>query len=138
MEVTIHSLTGTTKFALFGSNYGRSCVTYSAGFKTSPQSPRKLQHLLHLNANAGSRRKQLKHAASTKDTTCTYDDDGDGDRWLLQPVGDGDSRHIGFKVPMPDAYEISSVSFYTLPFSSCCLEFIRCHVDCTILIFVRV
>lgn len=112
MEVTSQSLINTTKFALIRSNYGGRVVTYSAGLKTW-QSPRKLQQLLHSNANAGtwSRRKQLKHAASTtKDTTCTYDD---GDRWLLQPVGDGDSRHIGFKVPMPDAYEISSVSIYT-------------------------
>ncbi|KAI4305809.1 hypothetical protein L6164_029152 [Bauhinia variegata] len=31
-----------------------------------------------------------------------------GERWLLVPVGDGDSRHIGFKVEMPGAYEIAS------------------------------
>lgn len=108
MEVTSQSLTSTTKFALFRSNYGGSCVTYSAGLKTSLHSPTKLQVQftdLNVNSNAGSRRKQLKHAASTQDTTSSYDD---GDRWLLQPVGDGDSRHIGFKVPMPDAYEISS------------------------------
>ncbi|KAK8550739.1 hypothetical protein V6N13_119243 [Hibiscus sabdariffa] len=30
------------------------------------------------------------------------------DRWLLEPAGDGDSRHIGFKVQMPDAFEIAS------------------------------
>ncbi|KDP22822.1 hypothetical protein JCGZ_00409 [Jatropha curcas] len=30
------------------------------------------------------------------------------DRWLLEPAGDGDSRHIGFKVNMPDAFEIVS------------------------------
>ncbi|GMN47009.1 hypothetical protein TIFTF001_016185 [Ficus carica] len=30
------------------------------------------------------------------------------DRWLLEPVGDGDSRHIGFKVAMPNAFEIAS------------------------------
>ncbi|XVF05004.1 hypothetical protein REPUB_Repub05bG0132500 [Reevesia pubescens] len=30
------------------------------------------------------------------------------DRWLLEPAGDGDSRHIGFKVKMPDAFEIAS------------------------------
>ncbi|KAF2306480.1 hypothetical protein GH714_018456 [Hevea brasiliensis] len=30
------------------------------------------------------------------------------ERWLLQPVGDGDSRHIGYKVKMPDAFEIAS------------------------------
>ncbi|WCJ27976.1 SMAD/FHA domain-containing protein [Euphorbia peplus] len=29
-------------------------------------------------------------------------------RWLLQPVGDGDWRHIGYKVKLPDAFEISS------------------------------
>ncbi|GMI92300.1 hypothetical protein HRI_002899300 [Hibiscus trionum] len=30
------------------------------------------------------------------------------ERWLLEPAGDGDSRHIGFKVQMPDAFEIAS------------------------------
>ncbi|KAF4360264.1 hypothetical protein F8388_020555 [Cannabis sativa] len=30
------------------------------------------------------------------------------ERWLLQPIGDGDSRHIGFKVDLPNAYEIAS------------------------------
>lgn len=30
------------------------------------------------------------------------------DRWILEPVGDGDSRHIGFKVALPSAFEISS------------------------------
>ncbi|KAK9122489.1 hypothetical protein Sjap_012101 [Stephania japonica] len=34
--------------------------------------------------------------------------DAAADRWLLQPIGDGDTRHIGFKVPMPPAFEISS------------------------------
>ncbi|XP_042480219.1 uncharacterized protein LOC122061099 [Macadamia integrifolia] len=30
------------------------------------------------------------------------------ERWLLEPVGDGDSRHVGFQVPMPGAFEIAS------------------------------
>ncbi|XVF47084.1 hypothetical protein PTKIN_Ptkin03bG0080700 [Pterospermum kingtungense] len=30
------------------------------------------------------------------------------DRWILEPAGDGDTRHIGFKVQMPDAFEIAS------------------------------
>ncbi|XP_061342290.1 uncharacterized protein LOC133288527 [Gastrolobium bilobum] len=30
------------------------------------------------------------------------------ERWLLEPVGDGDTRHIGFKVEMPGSYEIAS------------------------------
>ncbi|WOH11673.1 hypothetical protein DCAR_0831163 [Daucus carota subsp. sativus] len=104
MEVTSQNFTS-TKFAFFHyipSAHGSSCVSFS-GFKTSQsQSPRKLQHFLHLNA--GPRRKLSVIQASTEETTSTYD----GERWLLQPVGDGDSRHIGFKVPMPDAYEISS------------------------------
>ncbi|KAK7306713.1 hypothetical protein VNO77_44668 [Canavalia gladiata] len=32
----------------------------------------------------------------------------ESERWLLEPIGDGDSRHIGFKVEMPGAYEIAS------------------------------
>ncbi|GLT60979.1 hypothetical protein SLA2020_337160 [Shorea laevis] len=30
------------------------------------------------------------------------------ERWLLEPVGDGDSRHLGYKVEMPGAIEIVS------------------------------
>ncbi|XP_039065120.1 uncharacterized protein LOC120210463 [Hibiscus syriacus] len=30
------------------------------------------------------------------------------DKRLLEPVGDRDSRHIGFRVQMPDAFEIAS------------------------------
>ncbi|KAL3850218.1 hypothetical protein ACJIZ3_012100 [Penstemon smallii] len=29
-------------------------------------------------------------------------------RWLLQPIGDGDTRHIGYKIAMPGSYEIAS------------------------------
>ncbi|KAH6832007.1 SMAD/FHA domain-containing protein [Perilla frutescens var. hirtella] len=29
-------------------------------------------------------------------------------RWLLEPVGDGDSRHIGYKIARPGAFEIAS------------------------------
>ncbi|KAA8544417.1 hypothetical protein F0562_022429 [Nyssa sinensis] len=32
----------------------------------------------------------------------------DTERWLLEPVGDGDTKHIGFKVTMPDAFEVAS------------------------------
>ncbi|CAN6482909.1 unnamed protein product [Victoria cruziana] len=31
-----------------------------------------------------------------------------GDRWLLEPVGDGDTRHLGFQVPLPSAFELAS------------------------------
>ncbi|PIN24920.1 Zeaxanthin epoxidase [Handroanthus impetiginosus] len=29
-------------------------------------------------------------------------------RWLLEPIGDGDSRHIGYKIAIPGAFEIFS------------------------------
>ncbi|KAK9156502.1 hypothetical protein Scep_003076 [Stephania cephalantha] len=50
------------------------------------------------SANSGDGRRLSPAAA---DTTSTH-------TWLLQPIGDGDSRHIGFKVAMPAAFEISS------------------------------
>ncbi|MQM23468.1 hypothetical protein Taro_056533 [Colocasia esculenta] len=30
------------------------------------------------------------------------------ERWLLEPVGDGDCRHIGYRVRMPSAFELAS------------------------------
>lgn len=44
--------------------------------------------------------------ASASDSDTTLSDSQD--RWLLQPVGDGDWRHIGYKVQLPDAFEIAS------------------------------
>ncbi|KAK7376572.1 hypothetical protein VNO78_34515 [Psophocarpus tetragonolobus] len=46
---------------------------------------------------------QIVHASEAANPTTN-----DAERWLLEPVGDGDSRHIGFKVEMPGAYEIAS------------------------------
>lgn len=48
--------------------------------------------------------------ASEADSSSTSSTSTDvaAERWLLQPVGDGDTRHIGFKAPMPDAFEIAS------------------------------
>ncbi|KDO47649.1 hypothetical protein CISIN_1g040067mg, partial [Citrus sinensis] len=46
--------------------------------------------------------------ADSSTTTTTTSTDVAAERWLLQPVGDGDTSHIGFKVPMPDAFEIAS------------------------------
>ncbi|CAJ1965164.1 unnamed protein product [Sphenostylis stenocarpa] len=45
-------------------------------------------------------------AVTPTTTTTTYANDAE--RWLLEAVGDGDTRHIGFKVEMPGAYEIVS------------------------------
>ncbi|KAJ8749912.1 hypothetical protein K2173_013827 [Erythroxylum novogranatense] len=44
------------------------------------------------------------HASSESASTASAIED----RWLLVPAGDGDSRHIGYKVEMPGVYEIAS------------------------------
>ncbi|KAK6926461.1 Forkhead-associated (FHA) domain [Dillenia turbinata] len=48
--------------------------------------------------------------ATVKASEAASPTSGVSERWLLEPVGDGNSRHIGYKVPMPDAFEIASSS----------------------------
>uniref|UniRef100_A0A1J3K020 Zeaxanthin epoxidase, chloroplastic n=1 Tax=Noccaea caerulescens TaxID=107243 RepID=A0A1J3K020_NOCCA len=60
------------------------------------------------------KKKLRSHAPVVKKTRASSDEDksttsgAGGERWLLQPVGDGDTRHIGYKVEMPAPFEISS------------------------------
>ncbi|CAN8283807.1 unnamed protein product [Cochlearia groenlandica] len=62
--------------------------------------------------------KQRSHALVVRKTRATVDENQSstttttsggsrGQRWLLQPVGDGDTRHIGYKVDMPPPFEIT-------------------------------
>ncbi|KAK6646250.1 hypothetical protein PHAVU_L004437 [Phaseolus vulgaris] len=52
---------------------------------------------------------RVPHASeAASPTTTPTTKANDGERWLLEPVGDGDTRHIGYKVQMPGAYEIAS------------------------------
>lgn len=46
--------------------------------------------------------------ASSNGDSPSSTDVAETETWLLQPVGDGDSRHIGYKVEMPGAFEIAS------------------------------
>lgn len=46
--------------------------------------------------------------ASEAESQTSTAETGGAERWLLEPVGDGDTRHIGFKVSMPVAFEIAS------------------------------
>ncbi|KAF7153241.1 hypothetical protein RHSIM_Rhsim01G0197200 [Rhododendron simsii] len=46
--------------------------------------------------------------AGAEISTTAAEETDDAERWLLEPAGDGDSRHIGFKVSMPGAFEIAS------------------------------
>lgn len=69
-----------------------------------------LTQLQGLRINAKKHRNLGAIHASEADSSSSSSTSTDvaAERWLLQPVGDGDTRHIGFKVPMPDAFEIAS------------------------------
>ncbi|KAG1338223.1 zeaxanthin epoxidase, chloroplastic [Cocos nucifera] len=64
----------------------------------------------------GSSSKQLLHLTTKKESSWsalrsspTEDPLPDSsERWLLEPIGDGGTRHIGFRVPLPGAFEIAS------------------------------
>ncbi|CAI0452292.1 unnamed protein product [Linum tenue] len=47
-------------------------------------------------------------ASSAAETTSSTTTSAVQERWILVPVGDGDTRHIGFEVKMPGAFEIAS------------------------------
>ncbi|CAA0805942.1 SMAD/FHA domain-containing protein [Striga hermonthica] len=54
---------------------------------------------------------QLRNFGAAIDIVSDYESSSADDgsiRWLLQPIGDGDSRHIGYKVEMPGPIEILS------------------------------
>ncbi|GAA0183035.1 RNA splicing factor [Lithospermum erythrorhizon] len=90
-----HHLKRCQKPSLVANNY----VTLLGGFSCLPRK-------LRVEFNGG----QLRYSA----IVCASSDDGGSSvatsstRWLLQPIGDGDSRHIGFKTAMPGAIEIAS------------------------------
>ncbi|KAG9458513.1 hypothetical protein H6P81_003021 [Aristolochia fimbriata] len=55
--------------------------------------------------------KPLSNLPPLKTSSSSSSQNGSDDsavRWVLDPIGDGDSRHIGYKVPMPGAFEIVS------------------------------
>ncbi|XP_043698151.1 uncharacterized protein LOC122648908 isoform X2 [Telopea speciosissima] len=52
--------------------------------------------------------RQVRNLTSLNASAAESPSSDNVERWLLEPVGDGDSRHIGFQVPMPDAFEITS------------------------------
>ncbi|XP_072975779.1 zeaxanthin epoxidase, chloroplastic [Typha angustifolia] len=60
------------------------------------------RQLLHLAVAKERGRSALRCSPSESPSTVS------SEKWLLEPVGDGDSRHIGFRVPLPGAFEIAS------------------------------
>ncbi|CAA2956957.1 zeaxanthin epoxidase, chloroplastic [Olea europaea subsp. europaea] len=103
MEMTTQSLSYTKAkahspspafFPAKSTVFARSSVSF-LGYNCLP---RKLQCSARQLRNFGA------ISASDSETSPT----NNSVRWLLEPVGDGDSRHIGYKTALPDAFEIAS------------------------------
>ncbi|KAL5994984.1 hypothetical protein ACLOJK_025041 [Asimina triloba] len=71
-----------------------------------PTSP--YRQLFHVKA--GQLRRNLIKPAKASDSPNPSPSSDTAERWLLEPIGDGDFKHIGYRVPMPDAFEIASSS----------------------------
>ncbi|KAK9999144.1 hypothetical protein SO802_018747 [Lithocarpus litseifolius] len=56
----------------------------------------------------GIKTRQLRNVGAINASEAESPSTDVAERWLLEPVGDGDSRHLGSKVQMPDAFEIVS------------------------------
>ncbi|XP_062182282.1 uncharacterized protein LOC133886592 [Phragmites australis] len=72
----------------------------------------KQQHLIclavaRLDGTKSGRSSILRCSSSVTDGPSTA---VSSERWLLEPAGDGDWRHIGYKVTRPGAFEIASDS----------------------------
>ncbi|XP_058079528.1 LOW QUALITY PROTEIN: uncharacterized protein LOC131227738 [Magnolia sinica] len=68
----------------------------------SPSNPNR--RLLQIKAKQLRNLKPVKASASYNPSPSS----DSSERWLLEPIGDGDTRHIGFRVPLPNAFEIAS------------------------------
>ncbi|OAY85774.1 hypothetical protein ACMD2_16788, partial [Ananas comosus] len=82
-------------------------------FKSSPL--KKQQPYLHISFKKERRyvltplRCSLGESPSTASSSSSSSSSASAsERWLLEPAGDGDSRHIGYRVPLPDAFEVAS------------------------------
>ncbi|XP_010472149.1 PREDICTED: uncharacterized protein LOC104751808 [Camelina sativa] len=111
MEITISQLCSPVKFSssLFCLN-GDSKKRNLTG-AVSVNCLREIKQISNVSFTA---KKPRSHALVVRTTRASSDENqsptpsAGGERWLLQPVGDGDTRHIGFKVAMPAPFEISS------------------------------
>ncbi|XP_039131968.1 uncharacterized protein LOC120268748 [Dioscorea cayenensis subsp. rotundata] len=61
-----------------------------------------LYHPHHLSSSQGRRGLAVRSSASEIPSV------DDSTKWLFEPVGNGDSRHIGYRVPLPGAFEVVS------------------------------
>ncbi|KAJ6804885.1 uncharacterized protein M6B38_185250 [Iris pallida] len=70
---------------------------------SSKKPSRKQPLLLHITTT-----RKVRSSSTSLRSSSTSSTSDSSERWLLEPVGDGDSSHIGFKVPLPSAIEIAS------------------------------
>ncbi|VVB08495.1 unnamed protein product [Arabis nemorensis] len=112
MEMTISQLCSGTKFSISSSP---SLLCINGNSKSRAVSVKYLKETEQLsNSISFTAKKQTSHAPVVRTRRASLNEDqsptsgAGGERWLLQPVGDGDTRHIGYKVEMPKPFEISS------------------------------
>ncbi|KAE8682474.1 hypothetical protein F3Y22_tig00111238pilonHSYRG00077 [Hibiscus syriacus] len=106
MEMTAQSLSP-AKLPSFFPSFLHSKAILSASYLVIPfQSSKNYRAQLKFDRIRLKKQRNLgvTYASETESNTVT----DVADRWLLEPAGDGDWRHIGFKVQMPDAFEIAS------------------------------
>ncbi|KAJ4972108.1 hypothetical protein NE237_005207 [Protea cynaroides] len=112
MEATAAQFLGFVKLTkpLCFSAFPSSAFFYSQNSNFASHSPTSLafkcpsRKQLHFQP----KERQLRKLTSLNASGAENPSSDNAERWLLVPVGDGDSRHIGFQVPMPDAFEIAS------------------------------
>ncbi|XP_044478335.1 uncharacterized protein LOC123205449 [Mangifera indica] len=103
MEMSLQSpCQGLAKLLITSTNFqSKACLLLSSSV---PFHSSKTSSFLRIKSSKKHVNLRVVHA-SESETTLT---DFVAERWLLEPVGDGDSRHLGYKAPMPDAFVISS------------------------------
>ncbi|KAI3450093.1 hypothetical protein Pfo_006758 [Paulownia fortunei] len=101
MEVTAHFLSYAKANSLSAAFFPAKSTAFahkSVNFVGYNCLPRKLKCSARQLRNFGAISASDSESSSTDGTV----------RWLLEPIGDGDSRHIGYKIAMPGAFEIAS------------------------------
>ncbi|ESQ46057.1 hypothetical protein EUTSA_v10000320mg [Eutrema salsugineum] len=116
MEITLSQMCSRVKLSISSSSSvfclnGKSKRNLN-GAVVSVNCLKEIERLSSISFSA--KKKPRTHAPVIRTTRASLDENqsptsgAGGERWLLQPVGDGDTRHIGYKVDMPAPFEISS------------------------------
>ncbi|CAH2061592.1 unnamed protein product [Thlaspi arvense] len=118
MEITISQLCSRVKLSVSSSS-SSSLICLNGNSKRNLNGAVSVNFLKKIEQFSNvsfftTNKKHKSHAPVVTATRASVDENqsptsgAGGERWLLQPVGDGDTRHIGYKVEMPAPFEISS------------------------------